>query len=164
MLAGGHCRPASLPATAMSAPAQAPAHITSLVCAVDPERALRFLADGRQLGRWALGSMNTVRVGTGLYKGVSLFDGSVSYVRPVLDQGLGQVDYWVGSEARQLSPRIAARVLPHQSGCVVSLAAWRSQTMSDARWARLIACHEAEIYLVQALLEQTRRPARRPTA
>ncbi len=153
--------PPGLPESIMSPPAQAPAHITSLLCAVEPARALKFLADGRQLGRWALGSMNTVRVGTGLYKGVSLFDGSVSYVRPVLDQGLGQVDYWVGSEARQLSPRIAARVVPHQSGCVVSLAAWRSETMSDARWARLIACHEAEIHLVQSLLEQTRRPARR---
>lgn len=160
-MAGRLALPPGLPEAIMSPPAQAPAHITSLVCDVEPDRALRFLADGRQLGRWALGSMNTVRVGTGLYKGVSLFDGSVSYVRPVLDQGLGQVDYWVGSEARQLSPRIAARVLPHQSGCVVSLAAWRSQTMSDARWARLIACHEAEIHLVQSLLEQTRRPARR---
>ena len=148
----------------MSAPAQAPAHITSLVCAVEPERALRFLADGRQLGRWALGSMNTVRVSTGLYKGVSLFDGSVSFVRPVLNQSLGQVDYWVGSDARQLNPRIAARVLPNPGGCLVSLAAWRGPAMSDARWARLIACHEAEIHLVQALLEQTRRPARRPTA
>jgi hypothetical protein len=142
----------------------ASAHITSLPCAVEPARALRFLADGRQLGRWALGCMNTVRVATGLYKGISLFDGSVGYVRPVLDQRLAQVDYWVGGDAHQLSPRITARVLPHRAGCLVSLAAWRSETMSDARWARLIACHEAEIHLVQALLEHNRRPARRPTA
>ena len=146
----------------MSPSATSLSHITSLVCAVDPARALRFLADGRQLGRWALGCMNTVRVATGLYKGVSLFDGSVSYVRPVLDQDRGQVDYWVGSDARELSPRITAHVQARQAGCLVSLAAWRSEAMSDARWARLIACHEAEIHLMRALLEQTRRPARRP--
>lgn len=148
----------------MSPSAASLSHITSLVCAVDPARALRFLADGRQLGRWALGCMNTVRVATGLYKGVSLFDGSVSYVRPVLDQDRGQVDYWVGSDARELSPRITAHVQARQAGCLVSLAAWRSEAMSNARWARLIACHEAEIHLVQALLEQNHRPARRPTS
>ena len=89
----------------MSAPAQAPAHITSLVCAVDPERALRFLADGRQLGRWALGSMNTVRVSTGLYKGVSLFDGSVSFQQnwQTYKVGFGNLlsggEFWLGLES-----------------------------------------------------------------
>jgi hypothetical protein len=33
--------------------------------------------------------------------------------------------------------------------------------MSDARWARLIACHEAEIHLIQSILETPRRSQRR---
>jgi hypothetical protein len=33
--------------------------------------------------------------------------------------------------------------------------------MSDARWARLIACHEAEIHLIQSILEKPRPGARK---
>lgn len=136
-------------------------HTARMACAVDPARALRFLADGRQLGRWALGSMNTVRVGVGLYRGISLFDGTATLIRPVLDRQAGRVDYWVGPDAQHLQPRIQARVVASQSGCVISLRARRGKDMSDHRWGRLIACHEAEVYLIQSLLEQVNRSARR---
>jgi len=33
--------------------------------------------------------------------------------------------------------------------------AWREPSMTDARWERLVACHETEIRLIQALLAQT---------
>jgi hypothetical protein len=56
-----------------------------------------------------------------------------------------------------------AKVLPHAQGCVVCLMAWRSPDMSEARWARLIACHEAEIHLIQSILETPRRSLRRPS-
>ena len=38
--------------------------------------------------------------------------------------------------------------------CLVSLIAWRDIDMDDARWQRLIACHEAEILLIKAQIEQ----------
>jgi hypothetical protein len=38
----------------------------------------------------------------------------------------------------------------------VTLVAWRDATMSDARWERLVACHEVEIRLVQALLSDAK--------
>lgn len=146
------------------------AHITSLVCAVDCARALRFLGDGLSLGRWALGSFHTRRVGRGLYQGTSLFDGATVLVKPVTDSARSQVDYWVGTQRHALVPRIMARVAPTNRGaagspaCVVSLVAWRADGMDDARWARLVACHEAEIHLIQSLLEAGSRPRRRATA
>ena len=151
----------------MSSPASGLAHVTSIVCAVDAARALRFLGDGLSLGRWALGSFATRRVGRGLYQGTSLFDGGTVLIRPVIDHDRSQVDYWVGTRRDALSPRIIARVAPTQRGtpgvpaCVVSLVAWRSDAMGDAGWARLMACHEAEIHLIQSLLETARRPQRR---
>jgi hypothetical protein len=48
------------------------------------------------------------------------------------------------------------RVVPRgRSSCIVSLIAWRERSMTDARWERLVACHETEIRLIQALLERT---------
>ena len=153
----------------MSSPASGLAHVTSIVCAVDAARALRFLGDGLSLGRWALGSFGTRRIGRGLYQGTSLFDGGTVLIRPVIDHDRSQVDYWVGTRRDALSPRIMARVAPTQRGtpgtpgapaCVVSLVAWRSDGMGHAGWARLMACHEAEIHLIQSLLETARRPRR----
>jgi hypothetical protein len=40
------------------------------------------------------------------------------------------------------------------------LIAWRAASMSQARWERLVACHEVEIRLVQALLAGRRRSRR----
>lgn len=142
-------------------------HSTSLVCAVDAERALRFLGDGRSLGRWALGSFATRRVGRGLYQGTSLFDGTMVLIRPVTDHLRSQVDYWVGTDRNQLNPRIMAKVTAASAGvasvpaCVVSLVAQRADGMDDARWARLVACHEAEIHLIRALLETSKVSGRR---
>lgn len=150
----------------MSSPASGLAHVTSIVCAVDAARALRFLGDGLSLGRWALGSFDTRRVGRGLYQGTSLFDGGTVLIRPVIDHDRSQVDYWVGTRREALSPRIMARVAPTQRGtpgapaCVVSLVAWRADGMGDAGWSRLMACHEAEVHLIQSLLETARRPRR----
>jgi hypothetical protein len=42
----------------------------------------------------------------------------------------------------------------------VTLVAWRDASMSEARWERLVACHEVEIRLVQALLAGRRRSRR----
>ena len=134
-------------------------HAASILCSVAPLRALRFLGDGSQLGRWALGSMQTQEVLPGLFRGVSMFDGSSSLIKPVTHTQFMQVDYLVGEDPARLRPRIVARVVPHgeteePTACIVSLIAWRSAGMDDGRWARLVACHDAEVHLIRALLEQ----------
>jgi hypothetical protein len=144
----------------MTAPERSWCHAASILCAVDPMRALQFLGDGMQLGRWALGSLQTLEVLPGLFRGTSMFDGSSSLIRPVTHAQLMQVDYLVGNDPARLSPRIVARVVPYgepadAASCIVSLIAWRSATMDDGRWARLVACHDAEVHLIRALLEQT---------
>lgn len=127
-------------------------HIAQADCPVPSSTALAFLADGLRLGRWGLGSMDTVEVSPGVVRGTSLFDGSHSYIRPVADAAAGTVTYHVGSDPSRLTPRIHARVSPAPGGCTVSLHARRSPDMDDARWQRLVRCHEVEILLIQAQL------------
>lgn len=131
----------------MNAPTE---HIARAECAVPAADALAFLADGLRLGRWGLGSMDTVAVAPGVVRGTSLFDGSQSYIRPVADAATGTVTYFVGSDPARLSPRIQARVTPTQAGCVVALHAQRGADMDDARWLRLTRCHDVEILLIKA--------------
>jgi hypothetical protein len=62
---------------------------------------------------------------------------------------------------------VMARVVPGEttgrdkSSCLVTLVAWRDASMSQARWERLVACHEVEIRLVQALLADERAGERK---
>jgi hypothetical protein len=123
------------------------------------ESVFRYLSDPQKLGRWALGCFNTQSAGKeGLYKGTSLFDGSETWVRIETDAKRFIIDYHVGDSDQQL-PRISTRIMPgptyggNSSQCIVSMMAWRTKDMSDSRWHRLCATHDAEILLIQSQLE-----------
>ncbi|WP_265685473.1 hypothetical protein [Verminephrobacter eiseniae] len=179
------------------------------------------MADGRQLGRWALGCWQTEpdddSADDGLVRGHSLFDGQPTWVRPVVEpqrpsaarppegahtaaegagtplsaarppegahtvaEGAGtpaSVVYHVGRSPNALTARIRATVQPvhtpgtlHADGaprpdgasCRISLHAERPGDMDDARWLRLVRCHEVEVLLIQAqlrLLQAAQPPA-----
>jgi hypothetical protein len=120
--------------------------------------ALRFMADGERLGEWALGCFATEPVGDGVVRGTSLFDGHPAWVRPVLDAAHGRVEYHVGAGPDTLQPRIHALVeslVPPGTDsprCRIALHASRQAGMDDARWLRLVRCHEVEVLLIQARL------------
>ena len=76
-------------------------------------------------------------------------------MRPVGDPERLLVEYYVGTHAGRLATRAMTKVVPRgPRSCLVSLVAWREPSMTEARWERLVACHEAEIRLIQALLER----------
>jgi hypothetical protein len=133
-------------------------HCASVLCSVPAHQALAFLADGLQLGQWALGCWQAEPVGDGVVRGRSLFDDQPSWVRPVADPASLTVVYHVGGAPYALSPRISAVVEPgevigHEGDCCrISLHATRTPGMDDARWLRLMRCHEVEVLLIQARL------------
>ncbi|MDM0076308.1 hypothetical protein QTH90_18005 [Variovorax sp. J2P1-59] len=143
-------------------------HCASVECRVSAPEALAFLADGVQLGHWALGCWQTEPVGAGVVRGHSLFDDQPGYVRPVMDEALMKVVYHVGASPDALSPRISAVVEPVAAtdgageSCRISLLATRTPDMDNARWLRLMHCHEVEVLLIQARL-QLRTASPRPT-
>jgi len=146
----------------MSTPTQdaSSSHCASVECRVSAQRALAFLADGIQLGHWALGCWQTEPVGAGVVRGHSLFDDQPGYVRPVMDEARLTVVYHVGGTPDALSPRISAVVEPISAtdgagaSCRISLLATRTADMDDARWLRLMHCHEVEVLLIQGRLER----------
>lgn len=136
----------------------ADSHTASALCEVPARQAYEFLCDGLQLGHWALGSWQTEAAGDGVVRGRSLFDGQPSWVRPVGDAARLAVAYHVGAAPDALRPRIHAVVEPvaapddRGEQCRVSLNATRTPDMDDARWLRLVRCHEVEVLLIQSRL------------
>lgn len=141
---------------------RAGSHCATAVCAAEPAAAFAFLADVAHLGSWALGCWAAEPVADGIVAGTSLFDGSRTCVRADSDAGRLAVDFAVGPEPTELVHRISARVLPgaalgyEEASSVVTLIAWREAQMSEERWQRLVASHDAEILLLQARLEKRR--------
>lgn len=135
-------------------------HCATAVCDVEPTAAFAFLADPSRLGSWALGCWDAKPVVEGVVGGISLFDGSMTYVRANGDPDRLAVDFAVGSDRNELVHRISARVVPAadlgygERSSIVTLLAWRPADMPAERWHRLVASHEAEILLLQARLEE----------
>lgn len=131
-------------------------HSITVGLAVPAAQAFAFMCDLAALGRWALGSLDTQASDIpGVVTGRSMFDGGTAWIHLDADAARGLVDYHVGSRERR-EPRISAHIVPGPvtdrpaSHCLLTLTAWRTAGMDDARWHRLCACHEVEALLIQS--------------
>ncbi|MBM3533048.1 MAG: hypothetical protein FJX60_08450 [Alphaproteobacteria bacterium] len=134
-------------------------HAVSIELAVTAERAFAFMSDPKAMDRWSFGTWKIVLHEGGLVEGSSIFDGSVTWVRIDADKQRGVIDYHLGKEPSALTPRIMARVIPGDrldigaEKCVLSMIAWRTKSMPEERWKRLVASHEFEVFLLKSLIE-----------
>jgi hypothetical protein len=135
-------------------------HAVARLCRARVPQALALLSTAAGLARWNLGLWHTQEPSPGWLTGTSLFGGGHGLAHVQVDTARGGVDYRVGSDAQHLVPRIQARVQPGaelgfaDDHCIVTLMAWRSADMDDARWRRLCATHEVEIDMIRAELER----------
>ncbi len=133
-------------------------HSTARLCAVSVDKAIAHLSTAVGMARWTLGLWNCRELEPGLLTGESLFDGATVFVRVAVDAERGLVDYSVGASPQVLVPRIRATVIAGEvlghapETSMVTLEAWRTADMSDARWAGLMQGHETEIALIAGQL------------
>jgi hypothetical protein len=134
-------------------------HGASVEVAVPAEEAFVYLSDGLKQGDWTLGSWQREQVGDGLFRGVSLFDGSETYVRIHADPDALLVDYEVGPAPDRLLRMNAARVVPGpllggpEGTCVVTLMKWRTAGQTDDEWRRACVTFDTEIHMIKGRLE-----------
>lgn len=135
------------------------AHLASARVDAPADFTFAHLADGRRLGRWALGSMDLTPTGEpGLWRGVSLFDGSEAEVEIRPHAALGLIDFHLGPAGARV-PRVSIRVTPGPDWglpaetCLVAMTTWRAGWMDDARWQRTCTTHELEALLFKAQIE-----------
>jgi hypothetical protein len=137
------------------------AHACTALVEVDAKTAFAFLTDARALGGWALGCWDVSVDEAGRFHGRSLFSGEQTWGRIDADPARLVVDYLVGSRPDDLLARISARIVPGpatgrpENVCLITLTAWRTAGMDDARWRQLVAAHDAEILLIKGQLERS---------
>lgn len=134
-------------------------HVASIVIARAAAEVFAFMSDPAKLHRWSFGTWETEIAPDGLVTGTSIFDGTRTFVRIEPDAERLSIDYHLGTDAANLAPRIAVRIVPggrlglEAASAVLTFLAWRTAAMTDERWRRLTASHEFEAVLIKSLLE-----------
>lgn len=136
-------------------------HCASAVCETPAADAFAYLSDAERIGEWSLGCWETRYAGDEIVRGTSLLDGASTYVKVQPVAECQTVDYEVGAEPERLVRRISARVVagedlggdPRRS--LLILLAWRTDSMDDDRWRRLVAAHEAEVLLLRERIQRS---------
>ena len=135
------------------------AHICSAAIDRPAAVALAFLADPENLPVWAVGMGETTIHADGTVEGAFPQTKQPVWARIDEDSDRGTIVYHLGPDPDSLVPRILIRVVAGSvlegdpRSCVVSLVAWRQETMDDARWEGLKSGHEHEVREIRRLIE-----------
>jgi hypothetical protein len=142
------------------------AHSVTALVEAPADLTFAFLCDRMQVGNWALSSMQAQPADPpGVYRGRSLFDATQNHFAVTPHPQVLIVEYHVGSPDA-LTPRIRAQVIRAESvglaptSCYLTLTAWRPADMPAARWSRLCAAHNVEIWLIKEQVEAAAQAAR----
>lgn len=133
-------------------------HITSITIEASAEAVFSYMSDPEKMDRWSFGTWETVLHEDELVEGRAIFNGAQTFVRIDADPSRLLIDYHLGIEKDQLTPRISVRVIPgnrldlRPDQAVLTFIAWRPALMDDARWRRLTASHEFEAVLLKSLI------------
>ena len=124
---------------------------------------MAFLEAPENLASWAAGLGKATVHPDGLVEGTFPETRRPIWARIDADPARSTICFHVGPDRDALVPRIMVRVVPGEvldgdaRTCVVSLVAWRLETMDDARWEGLKSGHEREILVVKRLIEAAGR-------
>ena len=115
-----------------------------------PARVVHFLADPRNLPRWAVGFAKSVREGPGGWS-VTTGAGEVG-VRIAADERTGTVDFWM-SPAPGVEALAASRVVPNGAASEYVFTQFQSAGMPDAVFEKSVQAVAHELKVLKAILE-----------
>lgn len=134
-------------------------HTCTCEVEVSANHAFSYMSDGMKQGEWTFGSWDRRQVGDNLFVGTSMFDNKDTYIKIDADPERFLIYYHIGSDPDSLKARNMVRVVPgseiggEANRCLVSLIAWRSSFMSDARWKQLCVSHETQMFIIKTRIE-----------
>lgn len=123
------------------------------------EEAFAYLSDGIRQGEWTFGSLDRRQIGENLFVGTSMFDREETCIEIDADPERLLIRYSIGPDPEHLEARNMARIVPGEElgmapeCCLVTLLAWRSAFMDDARWKQLCVSHETQMFIIRKRLE-----------
>lgn len=115
-----------------------------------PARVVRFLADPRNLPRWAVGFAKSVREGPDGWL-VATGSGEMG-VRITADERTGTVDFWL-SAAPGVEGLAASRVVPNGAGSEYVFTQFQAAGMSAEQFQKSAEAVAHELKVLKAIIE-----------
>ena len=128
--------------------------ISSIVIDCDIDTIYHFMSTIEKINLWSMGIEWDMNTKDNIVKGVSNYDQSVSYLKIVKNNNIKKIDYWIGKEIDNLSPRIYARITPtnDKDKNTLMMVAFRTDDMDNERWGKLKELHQLELNKIKELL------------
>lgn len=120
-----------------------------------PERVYAFVADPRNLPRWAPNFGHEITPADGHW--VMHTAGGPVPVRFAPDNGLGVLDHWVRLPQGELHNPI--RVVAHGTGSVITFTLFRQEGWDDAQFDEDAGLVAADLARLKALMEAEQQPS-----
>ena len=130
--------------------------ISSIVIDCDIDTIYHFMSTIEKINLWSMGIEWDMNTKDNIVKGVSNYDQSVSYLKIVKKNNIKKIDYWIGKEIDNLSPRIYARITPtgDKNKNTLMMVAFRTDDMDNERWNNLKELHQLELTKIKELLSE----------
>tara|TARA_B100000579_G_scaffold110077_1_gene87867 strand:+ start:842 stop:1240 length:399 start_codon:yes stop_codon:yes gene_type:complete len=128
--------------------------ISSIVINCDIDTIYHFMSTIEKINLWSMGIHWDMNTKDNIVKGVSNYDQSVSYLKIVKNNNIKKIDYWIGKEIQNLTPRIYARITPtdDKNKNTLMVVAFRTDDMDNERWNQLKELHQLELNKIKELL------------
>ncbi len=133
-------------------------HITSVRIAKPAADVMAYLVNPQNFGEWQDGMRDVEILGPRAVKGVTI-SGKPAFAEIRDMAAEGAIFFHLGNDPAKLTPRIMMRIVDgahldaSPDECVVSMIAWRLDSMDDKRWRQLMDTHEAEIVGLKTFIE-----------
>ena len=128
--------------------------ISSIVIDCDIDTIYHFMSNVEKINLWSMGIHWDMNTKDNIVKGVSNYDQSISYLKIVKNNNIKKIDYWIGKEIQNLTPRIYARITPtnDKDKNRLILVAFKTDDMDHERWKQLKELHQLELNMIKELL------------
>ena len=128
--------------------------ISSIMIDCDIDTIYHFMSTIEKINLWSMGIHWDMNTKDNIVKGVSNYDQSVSYLKIVKNNNIKKIDYWIGKEIQNLTPRIYARITPtdDKNKNTLMVVAFRTDDMDNERWNQLKELHQLELNKIKELL------------
>ena len=128
--------------------------ISSIIIDCNDEIIFEFMSNIKNINLWSFGIKWDINSNNKIIKGISNYNKSISYLKIIKNHKIKKIDYWIGSDDKNLISRIYVRVesLNNTNKSKLSMISLKTDNMDSNRWNKLKELHQLELLKIKELL------------
>ena len=128
--------------------------ISSIIIDCNDEIIFEFMSNIKNINLWSFGIKWDINSNNKIIKGISNYNKSISYLKIIKNHKIKKIDYWIGTDDKNLISRIYVRVesLNNTNKSKLSMISLKTNNMDSNRWNKLKELHQLELLKIKELL------------